>query len=272
MKKILCILLALIVVGSLAACTTDNQSEAEVTTGATAAVTTAETTAATTAATTAEPVGYTVTFVADENVTVTVFPTQDLTKNGAVATEAVSRDRETGIPTQTDGQVNFVLNFAEGFELADIVVTGEYKNLKGSADTGTENGYRITKIAGDLTVTVTSRASGSAVDDSANGYAVAFVPDENVTVTVFKTQDMTAGGTVTNSAASRDSATGAATKTDGQVNFIVTVAEGFEISEITVTGSYKNLKGPDETGVANGYRITKVAGDLTVTITTQAKQ
>ena len=270
MKKILCILMALIVVGSLAACSADNQPEAEATTGATAAVTTAKTTAETTAE--EVPTGYAVTFVPDENVTVTVFQTQDMTTGGTVATEAISRDSETGIPTQTDGQVNFVLNFAEGFELADIVVTGEYKNLKGSADTGTENGYRITKIASDLTVTITSRASGSANDDSANGYAVTFVPDGNVTVTVFKTQDMTAGGTVTNSAASRDSATGAATKTDGQVNFIVTVAEGFEIGEITVTGSYKNLKGPDETGVANGYRITKVAGDLTVTITSQAKQ
>ena len=119
---------------------------------------------------------------------------------------------------------------------------------------------------------MTSRTAGSAGDDSENGFAVSFVTDGNVTVTVYPTQDLTSGGSETNVAASRDSATGAATKTDGQVNFVLTFAEGYELGEITVTGSYKNLKTPDETGAENGYRITKIAGDLTVTITTVAKQ
>ena len=154
MKKILCILLALIVVCSLAACTVEYSGDASGTTAesTTAAVTAAETTAE------EVPVGYTVSFVGDENVTVKVFPTQDMTTEGAVATEAVSRDSETGIPTQTDGQVNFLLVFAEGFELDGIEIEGEYNKLKGSADTGVPNGYRITKIAGDLTVTITTQA------------------------------------------------------------------------------------------------------------------
>ena len=270
MKKILCLVLTMLLIGSLAACTVESQPAD---TAAATTATPAQTTAATTAATTAEPRGYTVTFVPDENVTVTVFETQDMTSGGTVTNSAVSRDSDTGKPTETDGQVNFLLTFAEGFELdGDIEITGTYNKLKGSADTETENGYRITKIAGDLTVTVKSRAIGSGTDDSENGFAVTFVTDENVTVTVYRTQDLSSGGTETATAASRDGATGAATKTDGQVNFVLSFAEGFELGSIQISGSYNKLKDPADENVENSYRITKVASDLTVTVTSKAKQ
>lgn len=271
MKKILIVLLALVIIGSFAACTVE-KSDADATEATTTAASTTaiDTTAADTTA--AEPEGYAITFDCDEFVTVKVYETQDMTGEGSDPADAVSREADTGTPTKTDGQINFVLVFTEGYELDAIVIAGDYNKLKGSGDTGVENGYRVTKIAGDLTISVTSRPVGSAEDDSENGFAVTFVTDGNVTVTVYPTQDLTSGGTETNVAASRDGATGAATKTDGQVNFVLTFAEGYELDTISIEGSYKNLKGPDDTGAENAYRITKVAGDLTVTVTAKVKE
>ena len=275
MKKILCILLTLFVVASLAACTLDGgakNTEAADTTPATVATTAAETVASTTAE--ATPEGYAVGFVTDEFVSVTVYLTQDMSETGPVTEEAVSRESESGTPTKTDGQINFVLTFAEGYELDDIQIEGEYNKLKGAGDTGVENGYRITKIAGNLTVTVTSRSEGTAEDDSANGYAVTFVCDEFVSVTIYPTQDLSSGGAVTDTAASRDGATGAATKEDGQVNFVLSFAEGYELGEIQIAeaDNYNKLKSLADDGAENGYRITKIKGDLTVTVTAVAKQ
>lgn len=218
---------------------------------------------------------FTVTFTTDANVTVKVYPTQDLTgTDGEITTVAKSRDGETGaLLGDGNGQVNFVLTFADGFELGSIVVTPTdgYNKVKGTADTGVENGYRITKIAEDLTVTVTSQASGTE-EDLTQGYKVTFTTDETVTVTVYPTQDLSGtDGTETTVGYSRESGTGKLTKTDGQINFVVTVAEGYEIDTVEVTsGGYKNLKNPAEESVANSYRITKITSDLEVTVTAKA--
>ena len=143
-----------------------------------------------------------------------------------------------------------------------------YNKVKGSADTGVENGYRITKIAADLEVTVTSQETGTE-EDLTQGYKVTFTTDENVTVTVYPTQALSGeDGVETTVAYSRESGTGKLTKTDGQVNFVVTVAEGYEIDTVEVTsGGYKNLKNPADDTVENSYRITKITSDLEVTVT-----
>ena len=56
-----------------------------------------------------------------------------------------------------------------------------------------------------------------------------------------------------------------------QINFEVVCDTGYEVEEINVTPSsnYNALKGSSETGVEGIYRITKVTGDITVTITTK---
>ena len=47
--------------------------------------------------------------------------------------------------------------------------------------------------------------------------------------------------------------------------------EGYELDgEITVEGSYKNLKDLSADGTANAYRLTKIASDLTVTVNAKA--
>ena len=103
-----------------------------------------------------------------------------------------------------------------------------------------------------------------------NGYTVTFAGDEGVSsVTVYKTQDysgesesISANGT----AVSRSSATGEPDSTgDGQVNFTVVLKDGYTLGSVTASGSYKNLK---ELG-DNTYRVTKIAGEVTITVTTE---
>lgn len=207
--------------------------------------------------------GYKVTFECDQNVSVLVYKTQDMSGAGEKATTAYSRDGSTGdLLDDGNGQVNFKLVFSDGYELKDIDVDGDYNNLKGSNDTDVENGYRITKIASDLKVTVTSQQEGTQ-EDFSQGYKITFVCDEHVSVMVYKTQDMTEGGEQTSVAYSRESGTGLLTKSgDGQVNFVLVFDDGYELDDMVITGEYKNNK---ELG-DGGYRITKIESELTITI------
>lgn len=103
------------------------------------------------------------------------------------------------------------------------------------------------------------------------GYKATFATDSHVTVTVSDTQDFTDASENVTEAYARNSGTGEIDTTgDGQVNFKVVLEDGYEIEAITVSpANYKNLKTPDDTGIENAYRITKVTGDITVTITTK---
>ena len=214
--------------------------------------------------------GFTVTFVCDANVTVYVYKTQDMSGDGEEADTAYSRDGDTGeLLNDGNGQVNFKLVFANGYKLKDMDITEGYNNLKGSSGTGVQNGFRITKITDDLTVTITSELE-SAQEDLTQGYKITFVCDSHVSVIVYKTQDMTTGGEKTNTAYSRESGTGTLTKDGGQVNFVLEFDEGYEFASISATpDAYKNIKYSSEIGVENGFRITQITGELTVTITSQ---
>ncbi len=108
------------------------------------------------------------------------------------------------------------------------------------------------------------------------GFTVTFACDEGVeSITVYETQDYTGsyesfsdGGTTV----SRNSDTGLPDSTgSGQVNFTVVLSDGYALSSVSATsGTYKNIKGPSDTGLANTYRITKITADTTVTVTTVA--
>ncbi len=106
------------------------------------------------------------------------------------------------------------------------------------------------------------------------GYTVTFAGDAGVdSITVYVTQDYTGASEsigATGTTVSRSSATGEPDSTgSGQVNFTVVLAEGYSIDSLSVTeGTYKNIKGPLDTGLANTYRVTKITADTTVTITT----
>ncbi len=101
------------------------------------------------------------------------------------------------------------------------------------------------------------------------GYPVTFVTDEGVaSINIFYTQDTSsADETGVTSAVSRNSTTGDPDSTgEGQVNFRIMLNDGYTLDDVTVTGSYKNLKTVDAEALI--YRVTKVAGELTITVTT----
>lgn len=104
------------------------------------------------------------------------------------------------------------------------------------------------------------------------GYSVKILVPEHCTVLVYNTQDVSGAPDAAITAdsdnatvLSRNSDTGAPDSSgDGQVNFVVKPEEGCEVEDVTVTGSYKNLKLISE-GV---YRVTKItAGDVVITVT-----
>ncbi|MBQ7596900.1 MAG: dockerin type I repeat-containing protein [Clostridia bacterium] len=214
--------------------------------------------------------GFAVTFAGDSGVSsIIVYETQDY--SGASETisadgTTVSRSSETGNPDSTgNGQVNFTVVPANGYTVADITVTGSYKNLKGPADTGKENTYRITKVSGALTVTVTT------AEGEDEGCPVSFVTDDHASINLYYTQDYTAPDeTNVTSAVSRSSDSGKPDSSgDGQLNFAVVVDDGYELDSVIINGTYKALKDVSTQEIANLFRITKVASELTVTVTTK---
>ena len=89
----------------------------------------------------------------------------------------------------------------------------------------------------------------------------------NGSITTYKTTDYSSGLDNQTSARARNSSTGEIDITgDGQINFKVVPDEGYRIVSLEINGDYKNLKGPDDTGQENTYRITKVKSDLNITI------
>ncbi|MCD7982448.1 MAG: metallophosphoesterase, partial [Clostridiales bacterium] len=116
---------------------------------------------------------YTVTFVTDEHVTVDTYYTKDASKNNTDnpdetnVTTAIARESETGEPDVSGtGQVNFRVNVDDGYE---YTVTAEpesnYKTLKGKDDTGVEDVWRVSKMTGDVTVTITSSAENDVASE-----------------------------------------------------------------------------------------------------------
>ena len=117
---------------------------------------------------TQEDEGYAVTFSADAGVKqIDVYYTQDYaTASETDVATAVSRDGDTGNPDSTgSGQVNFLVQLKDGYTISSVTATeGAYKNIK---DQG--NGiYRITKITGDITITVATEG-GSAEGGETEG-------------------------------------------------------------------------------------------------------
>jgi len=128
-----------------------------------------------------------------------------------------------------------------------------------------------------IPMTVSIDACDHSVEQEAivdKGYTVTFAGDSGVdSITVYQTQDYTGTSesvSATGSTVSRSSDTGEPDSSgSGQVNFTIVLKDGYALDSVSVTdGTYKNIKGPTDTGVANTYRITKVSGDTTITITT----
>ena len=110
--------------------------------------------------------------------------------------------------------------------------------------------------------------------EATEGFAVKITAPQGADIWVYNTQNVTGKADVVIAAGetgmvyARGTQGAIDTSGSGQVNFLVVPDEGWEVDTVTAAGSYKNLKGPDETGTPNAWRITKItAGDVVVTVT-----
>lgn len=225
----------------------------------------------------ATPAPFEATFTTDSHVkSITTYNTQDYTNPDNIfenQTTAYARNSETGeIITDGNGQVNFTAVVEPGYMVDKVTVTPEenFNNIKGKSDTGLDNTFRITKITGPISITVTTKPE----EAKPESFAANFIVDEHATITTYKTQnydDASAAMTGQTTAVARDSATGdILTDGNGQINFTVVLDEGYVVDDISIEPSdpknYKNIKEPVDTGKDNTYRITKITGDLTITV------
>lgn len=157
--------------------------------------------------------------------------------------------------------------------------SGTYTAEPTCTETGT---ILLTCTVCGKTKTVTAAALGhsytngyctrcGAEDPNAVWYEVTFVTDGNCSVSTYLTQDTSAAYEENASSAyARNSDSGQKDISgNGQCNFSVIASEGYAVQSVTVTdgvSNYKNLKVVD--AEANIYRLTKITGNLTVTITT----
>ena len=208
-------------------------------------------------------------FSTDEGVkSIDVYYTQNyLNPSESKVTATAVRDPETGeiIPENGEGQVNFSINLKPGYIVSSVTASpsGNYKNVKGPADTGHTNTYRITKVTGDIEITVVTK--------QATEYTVDFTYDSNIdSIDVYYTKDYTTPDEIdVDTTLVRDGDTGAIDISgDGQVNFRVNTKNGYKVNVVSVTGSYKNIK-EQENSI---YRVTKISGDLIIHITSTERQ
>ena len=96
-------------------------------------------------------------------------------------------------------------------------------------------------------------------------YKVEFNTDEHIKVYIYDGQNYDKDPINTLLTYSTDKKGNLLKDGEGQVNFLVVPDEGYSYN-INVDGSYKNLKGKEETGLDDVYRITKIKSDLIISI------
>ena len=193
---------------------------------------------------------------------VSVYPSQDAAEPLRAA-EGWSVDG-SGAMTKNGGQVDFRVTPPEGYETKiSVSPAGGYAQLLSPGQTGRENVWRITGIGSDLDVTVAYAPD----TDGAEGYGIAFDCEEGLRVLVYPSADLNAEPAETTSAVSVDGDTGVPTKDGGQLSFRVVSSDPADAFSVTASPrNYKNLKGFEETGVPGAFRMTKIKGDVTVTV------
>ena len=228
--------------------------------------------------------GYNVTFVA-EHCKVLVFNTKAYeTETPVEATSCKAKDEEGNIVAYDPDdlalqpQVSFKVVCDEGYSVTvnNVTVTPKegYKNLKQNPDAkeGQENIFRVTKVQADLTITIAPTAG-----EQAKGYKITFVPT-HCTIKVYIGPKNEAGD---NLDTPEDGVYYGRLKdgdysisyTTPQINFEVVCDEGYEFVPTIVddkvdfiTGDYNKFQSK------NGcWNITKIASDLTITITATSK-
>lgn len=140
---------------------------------------------------------YTATFeIATGSGAVSIYYTQDYSvPDETDVLTAIARNGETGeSDTSGSGQINFAIIPASGYSVSSVTVTsGTYKNLKGPSDTAADNTYRITKVASDLTVSVSLEECSDTETDT--GSPVITFSDDSAAVTSGSSTGVSISGT-----------------------------------------------------------------------------
>lgn len=273
MKKI--ILLPLGLAFLLCSCNSGKSSSTSSSTSTTTSSSTSTTTSSSTS-TSVPATGFNVAFNVDEHVTLTVYTTKNY---DVVDTDQniQTRNGDTGeyCSNGEDSQVNFKLIAEDGYEVETVTCTsGTYNKIKWPADTLVENGYRVTKITANTTITVTSKSKQA----DPEGYKVSFVLEHcSVQVHIGKDTSTTDTPDGKGNYFTRDKDTGEYTKNtdNAQMNFTIIPEAGYEFvsgvepgSETKaenidfITGDYNKLKNNDN----NYYTVTKVKSELIITL------
>ena len=230
--------------------------------------------------------GYNVTFVT-EHCKVFVYSTKAYDTETPVETNTCKAKDEEGKIVAYDPddielqpQVSFKVVCDEGYSVTVNNVTAtpreNYKNLKQNPDSkeGQDNIFRITKVQGDLTITI-----APAQGQQAKGYKIAFVPT-NCTIKVYVGPKNADGSNLDTPedgvyyARAKDG-TYEISYTTPQVNFEVVCDDGYEFNPVITDNKVDFITHPDATkdgynkfsDKGGYYNLTKVDDDLTITIT-----
>ena len=231
--------------------------------------------------------GYNVTFVT-EHCKVLVYSTKAYeTETPVEATSCKAKDEEGKIVAydpddiELQPQVSFKVVCDDGYSVTVNNVTASprenYKNLKQNPDSkeGQDDIFRITKVQGDLTVTIAPSQG-----EQAPGYKVTFVPT-NCAIKVYvgpKNADGTNLDTPQEGGfyyARAKDGTYEVSYTTPQVNFEVVCDSGYEFVPTITDNKVDFITHPDATkdgynkfsDKGGYYNLTKVDDDLTITIT-----
>ena len=234
---------------------------------------------------------------------VIVYKSQTISDENIVAEGPFyARDKSTGEEVQTGGQVFFKVVPEAGY-VWNIGVTEEVDDLdtlpfiaRNSSNSGNkfkplgDGVYNITKVNDDLSILINCIPEGG---EAGLGYEVTFVT-EHCHVLIYQTQDyeFTPTAPVDNKTLTRTSKGSAATyvaddpetpdvdeEVKPQVNFLLVCDEGYEFNSGVAVGAEAKASNINFiegnfnklANVGNGiYKITKIKGNLTVTISATA--
>ena len=206
--------------------------------------------------------GWTVNFVKDDNCKeIVYYKTKDFIANDIVKlkkgeTVYYSYDKDTKKKTYyEDGEANFIAYFNDGYKVdrINIAEAGNYnkieletENVPGVYDNN-GNAYNVTKVQGNLTITITSKAKS----DTPDGFAVTF-NTSHATINVYQMRNAYNADIKHTGVTSDYTVTGAgkdAYSDDpyfAQISFEVVCDDGYEVTGITPAANdgvtYKNLK------------------------------
>ena len=233
--------------------------------------------------------GITVTFTQGEHFKVYVYKTKAYTTETPIETYSCYARDENGNAIDFDAtaalqpQVSFKVVCDEGYSVGinDIKITGAtYKNLKQGPTVGDDgvtpdlpdaNHFRITKIQGDITVTITP------INGEQTTPEVTFITN-HCSVVVYKSQTISDENIVTDEHYyARDKSSGEVVQTGGQIFFKVVPETGYVwnngvTAEVNVATLPFIARDSDNSGnkfkpLENGvYNITKVNDSLSILI------